>query len=208
MIKNVQYYEAPDHAFVRFIVDSDYTQIVHFFKWEYWNIWQFYNVSPTAYSKISGYTTPQKMYKNNQNITAGFKGPESTKIFYKLIPTHYGNEIEGQNYEGYQVFTDEVQRGYSVNKRNMVNQKTPDTRPNSGFDLELVSSVGDTLLHVQVQRVKSIIETIAYIFGFIAGLIIVSHMLKNVLSKEEYFKSLDRECNTLFGSLDSNQVAP
>ena len=200
MIKNVRYYEAPDHAFVRFIVDSDYTQIVHFFKWEYWNIWQFYGTSPSAYSKISGYTTPQEIHKYNQNITTGFKGPESTKIFYNLEPTNYENKIEGQRYEGYQVFVDEVQRGYSVNKRNMVNEKTPDARSNSGFDLELVSSVGDTVYTVQVEHVRGIVETMIYIFGFIAVLMLVSFIMKKLLSKEKYFKSLEREYRTIYGT--------
>ena len=200
MIKNVQYYDVSYHAFVQFMVDSDYTQIVHFFKWEYWNIWKFYGTSPLAYSKISGYTTPQKMHKFDQNITAGFKGPESTKIFYNLIPTYYDNKIEGQSYKGYQVYADEVHRGSTVNKRNMVNEKTPDAWSNSGFDLELDSSIVDAVYTVQVEHARGIVKTMIYILGFIAVLMLVSFIMKKLLSKQNYFKSLEREYRTIYGT--------
>ena len=204
LIKDIQD-EAPEQAYIRFVVDSDYNQVYHFFKWEYWNVWKFYESIPISYSKLSGFVSPQMMTRSNKNITSAFKGPESTKIFYKLTPTHYGNEIESQNFEGYEVFVEEYQRGSVVNKRTMANSMLISGEKNAGFDLELVSSVGDTVYHVHVQRVKSIIEIIAYIFGFMAGFIIIAHLLKYFLSKEEYFRALDRECNTLFGSLE---VAP
>jgi len=192
MVKHVED-EAPEHAYVRFVVDSEYNQVFHFFKWEYWNIWHFYEHIPISYSKLSGFVTPQMMARSNKNITTAFKGPDSTKIFFKLTPTHYGNEIESQNFEGYQVFIEEYQRGSVVNKRTMSNSVLANGDKSAGFDLELVSTVGDTLFHVEVQRVKSVIEVIAYIFGFTAGFVIVSHLLKHFLSKEEYFKGLDRE---------------
>ena len=202
LIKDVED-DAPEQAYVRFLVDSDYNQVFHFFKWEYWNVWKFYDTIPTSYSKLSGFVSPQLMHRSNKNITSAFKGPESTKIFYKLIPTHYGNEIESQNFEGYEVIVEEYQRGSVVNKGTMANKELISGEINAGFDLELVSSVGDTMYHVHVQRVKSIIEVIAYIFGFMAGFIIIAHLLKYFLSKEEYFRALDREWNTLFGSLEA-----
>jgi hypothetical protein len=192
LIKNIED-EAPDNAYVRFKVDLPYNQVVHFFKWKYWNIWKYYEYIPIAYSKVSGFVTPQMVSKSNKNITAAFKGPESTKIFFRLTPTHYGDEVESQNFEGYQVFVEEYQRGSVVNKRNMVNPILPNGIRSEGFDIELISTVGDTVQHVEVHRTKSIIEVIAYIFGFIAGFVIISHALKHFLSKEEYFKGLERE---------------
>lgn len=192
LIRNVED-EAPENAYVRFLVNTPYDQVVHFFKWEYWNIWKFYEHVPIAYSKVSGFVTPQSVSKSNKNITTAFKGPESTKIFFRLTPTHYGDEIESQNFEGYQVFVEEYQRGSVVNKRNMINSVLPNGMRSEGFDLELVSTVGDTIQHVEVHRTKSIIEVIAYILGFIAGFVIISHVLKYFLSKEEYFKGLERE---------------
>ena len=140
------------------------------------------------------------MHKFDQNITAGFKGPESTKIFYNLIPTYYDNKIEGQSYKGYQVYADEVHRGSTVNKRNMVNEKTPDAWSNSGFDLELDSSIVDAVYTVQVEHARGIVKTMIYILGFIAVLMLVSFIMKKLLSKQNYFKSLEREYRTIYGT--------
>lgn len=79
-----------------------------------------------------------------------------------MTPTHYGNEIQSQNFEGYQVFVDEYQRGSVATKRNMANQNNDLGEPFQGFDLELVSTVGDTLYHIQVQRVKSTYTILIY----------------------------------------------
>lgn len=185
--------EAPENAFVRFSVDSDYEQIFHFFKWEYWNIWRFYEKFPTSYSKISGFVTPQMTTKSNRNITSAFRGPESSDLKFKLTPTHYGNEIESKNFEGYQVFLEEYDRGATINKRNMADGLLPSGLPSSGINIEMFSHVSDTLNHVQVQRQKSLLETLAYIFGFMAGFVLIAHLLKYLLSKEDYFKGLDRE---------------
>ena len=197
--------EAPEHAFVRFSVDSDYEQIFHFFKWEYWNIWKFYEKIPISYSNVSGFVTPQMLTRSNKNITSAFRGPDTTKLQFKLTPTHYGNEIESQNFEGYQVFLEEYDRGSVVSKRNMANELTYNGDQSSGINIELSSHVGDTINHVQVQREKSLLETFAYVLGFIAGFVIIAHLMKYFLSKEEYFKGLDRECDTLFGSLEADQ---
>jgi len=185
--------EAPEHAFVRFTVDSDYEQIFHFFKWEYWNIWRFYQQYPISYSQLSGFVTPQMVTRSNSNITAAFRGPETSKLDFRLTPTHYGNEIESQNFEGYQVFLEEYDRGSIVNKRNMANSRVPSGEASKGINIELFSHVGDTINHVQVQRNKSLLETLAYVFGFMAGFVIVAHVLKYFLSKEDYFRGLDRE---------------
>jgi hypothetical protein len=185
--------EAPEHAFVRFEVDSDYEQIFHFFKWEYWNIWRFYETIPISYSKISGFVTPQMTAKSNSNITSAFRGPEATELKFKLTPTHYGNEIESRNFEGYQVFLEEYDRGATINKRNMAKELEPSGEPSKGINIEMFSHVSDSLNHVQVQRQKSILETLAYIFGFVAGFVLIAHLLKYILSKEDYFRGLDRE---------------
>jgi len=203
LIKNVDE-DAPKEAYVRFLIESNYDQVFHFFKWEYWNIWKFYEHIPLAYSKISGVVSPETLSRKNKNITTAFKGPESTIIFYSLTPTHYENEIDGQNYEGYQVFVEEIKRGSMVNKRTMNNIFLSNGEGNQGFDLELVTSVGQTTQKVEIHRIRSLIEVIAYIFGFIAGFVIVSHILKHFLSKEEYFKGLEREWNTLFGALEGS----
>jgi len=193
--------EAPEHAFVRFTVDSDYHQIYHFFKWEYWNIWRFYETIPISYSKLSGFITPQMVTKSNKNITSAFRGPYTCKMKFKLTPTHYGNEIDSLNFEGYQVYLEDYERGSVISKRNMAD------RESKGLNIEMFSHVSDTINHVQVQRVKSLLETIAYVLGFTAGFVIVAHILKYFLAKEEYFKGLDRECNTLFGSLDNDRIS-
>jgi hypothetical protein len=193
--------EAPEHAFVRFSVNSDYDQIFHFFKWEYWNIWRFYENIPISYSKLSGFVTPQMVTKSNKNITSAFRGQETSKLKFKLTPTHYGNEIDSLNFEGYQVYLEDYERGSVISKRNMAD------RDNAGINIELFSHVSDTLNHVQVQRVKSLLETIAYVFGFTAGFTGIAYILKHFLSKEEYFKGLDRECDTLFGSADSDRLS-
>jgi hypothetical protein len=133
------------------------------------------------------------MTKSNKNITTGFKGGESTKLFFNLTPTHYSNEVESSNFKGYQVFFDQFVRGSVVNKRNMVNEYDAFGNKVAGFDLEMVSSVSDTVIHIEVQRVRSIIELIAYVFGFLAGFVFISRVLKHFLSKEEYFKGLERE---------------
>ena len=198
--------EAPNNAFIRIEVDSEYEQIFHFFKWEYWNIWRFYESYPLSYSKVSGFITPQMTTKSNKNITAAFRGPASTKLNFKLTPTHYGNEIESQNFEGYQVYLDEYIRGSIVDERNMANSILSSGSPSKGFSIEVFSDVTNKINHVEVQRVKSILEVIAYIFGFTAGFIIIAHLLKYFLSKEEYFKGLDRECDTLFGSLEQQET--
>mmetsp|Transcript_9019 Transcript_9019/g.10190 ORF Transcript_9019/g.10190 Transcript_9019/m.10190 type:complete len:194 (+) Transcript_9019:477-1058(+) len=185
--------EAPVDALIRFSVDSEYEQIYHFFKWEYWNIWRFYDTIPTSYSKISGFATPQMMSSSNKNITSAFRGQSSTKLFFKLNPTHYGNELESQNFQGYQVFLDNIKTGGAVNKRNMANTHTETGEPSAGINIELWSTVGDTLSHVQVQKTKSILETLAYILGFAAGLVLIAHLVKYFLSKEEFFRGMDRE---------------
>jgi hypothetical protein len=185
--------EAPEHAFVRIEVDSDYEQIYHFFKWEYWNIWRFYQNYPISYSKVSGFVTPYMVSKSNRNITSAFRGPDTSKLQFRLTPTHYGNEIESHNFEGYQVFLEEYDRGSVVNKRNMAHAMLPSGEASAGLNIELFSHVSDSLNHVQVQRNKSLLETLAYVFGFMAGFVIIAHILKYFLSKEDYFKSLDRE---------------
>lgn len=192
LIKHVED-QAPEFAFVRFLVKSGFNQVVHFFKWEYWNVWQFYDHVPVAYSKVSGVVTPERTSKTNHNITTAFKGPDSTKIFFDLTPTYYSNEVDDTNFEGYQVFVEEYQKGSTVNKRNMDNNELPTGEKSEGFELEMVSTVSDKVQYVQVHEIKSIIETLAYIFGFLAGLVLVAHVLKHFLSKEEYFKGLERE---------------
>jgi hypothetical protein len=204
-IKNIKD-EAPTNAFIRINVDSAYEQIFHFFKWEYWNVWRFYENYPISYSKVSGFVTPQMTTKSNQNITAAFRGPQTTKLNFKLTPTHYGNEIESQNFEGYQVYLEDYERGTVVDERSMANARLSDGQESKGFSIEMFSHVGDTINHVQVQRVKNIIEIIAYIFGFTAGFIIIAHIMKYFLSKEEYFRGLDRECDTLFGNIENENV--
>jgi len=185
--------EAPEHAFVRFTIDSDYEQIYHFFKYEYWNIWRFYEKYPISYSKVSGFMTPQMTSKSNSNITSAFRGPESSKLQFRLTPTHYGNEIESQNFEGYEVFLDNYDRGSVVNKRNMADSNIESGQASKGLSIELFSHVSDTINHVQVQRQKSLLETLAYVLGFTAGFVIIAHILKYFLSKEDYFSGLDRE---------------
>lgn len=185
--------EAAEFAYARFNIETDYTQVFHFIKWEYWNIWDFYDRIPTAYSKVSGVLTPDKITKMNHNVTSAFRGPESTKLFFELVPTYYSSEVDGQNYEGYQIYVDEYRRGSTVNKRNMGNRVLPSGENSGGLEIEMVSSVGDKKQDVKVHRIRSIIEIIAYIFGFLAGLVIVAHALKYFLSKEDYFKGIERE---------------
>lgn len=185
--------EAPDHQFVRFTVNSEYQQVFHFFKWEYWNIWSFKEDVPISYSKLKGFVTPQMVTKSNQNITSAFRGPESSKLYFRLTPTHYGNEIESQTFQGYQVFLDKYDRGSVVTKRNMASKITESGKPSKGLNIEMETSTGETLIHVQVQKTKNFLEVLAYILGFIAGFVLVSHALKYFLSNEEYFLGLDRE---------------
>ena len=197
--------EAPENAFVRFQVDSEFEQIFHFFKWEYWNIWSFSYSVPGSYSKLSGFMTPQMLTRSNKNITSAFRGPETNKIHFKLIPTHYGDQIESNNFEGYQVFLDKYEKGSVVSKRNIQINKTVKGEPSQGIAIEMISDTGNTLNHVRVTRSISILEILAYIFGIPAGIALVAHILKYFLAKEEYFRALDRECDAMFGRIDNDR---
>ena len=197
--------EAPINAFVKFTVDSDFEQIFHFFKWEYWNVWRFYGLVPASYSKLSGFMTPQMLTRSNKNITSAFRGPETNKVFFKLIPTHYGNMIESQNFEGYQVFLEKYDKGSVINKRNFQTLKTEKGEPSQGLSIELVSSIGDTLNHVRVENSRSILELLAYILWFPAGFALVAHVIKYFLSKEDYFRGIERE-NVMLCTEESNTM--
>ena len=196
--------EAPDKAFVRFQINSGFDQIFHFFTWEYWNIWSFYNSVPGSYSKLSGFMTPQMLTRSNKNITSAFRGPNTNKLYFKLTPTHYGDEIESGNFEGYQVFLDKYERGSVVSKRTIQRKYTAKDTISEGMTIEMISNTGDTLNHVRVEKSTSILELFAYILGFPAGFALIAHVLKYFLSKEEYFRALDREWDAMFGRIESD----
>lgn len=155
--------EAPVNAFIKFTVDSDFEQIFHFFKWEYWNVWKFYESIPSSYSKLSGFMTPQMLTRSNKNITSAFRGPKENKIYFNLIPTHYGNIIESQNFEGYQVFLDKYDKGSVINKRNFQILKTERGEPSQGLSIEMFSNIGETLTHVRVDSSVTVLELLVYI---------------------------------------------
>ena len=200
--------ESPSNAFVKFSVDSEFEQIFHFFKWEYWNVWKFTDSAPVSYSKLSGFMTPQMLTRSNKNITSAFRGPETTKMYFKLIPTHYGNLIESQNFEGYQVFLDKYSKGSVVNKRNFQTMKTEKGEPSQGLSIEMISNIGETLNHVRVENSRSVLELLAYILGFPAGFVLIAHVAKYFLSKEDYFRGLDRECDAMYGRVENDDEKP
>ncbi|CAI2376411.1 unnamed protein product [Moneuplotes crassus] len=180
--------------------DSDYTYAYHFFKWKFRSVWEYgFEDMPIAFSEIEGIMTPQMMQDSNKNITKAFKGPEPTTLSMSLIPTHYVNEFEGTNHEGYRVQLEEFSRGSTVNKRNLVNRYLANGDEHKGLKIQFNVKSSNMLFQVRIEKIKSILEVAAYMLGFLAGFIIVVRATKYYLLKETYFLELEKQCEQYFG---------
>ena len=60
----------------------------------------------------------------------------------------------------------------------------------------------DKIFRVTNQKRMLTIEYIGFSLATIAGLIVFVRVAKSCLSKADYFRGLDRECNMLFGSIN------
>ncbi|CAI2376833.1 unnamed protein product [Moneuplotes crassus] len=182
---------------------SDYSYAFHFFRWKFTSVWKYgFEDYPTAFSEIEGVMTPQKMLDSNKNITKAFKGPEPTSLHMSLIPTHYVNEIEGKNHKGYRVQLNEFSRGSTVNKRNLVNRYIAGGRDLQGLNIQFIVNSSDRFYQVRIQRIKSILEVIAYMLGFLAGFIIIVRAAKYYLLRETYFLEIEKQCEQYYGRHD------
>lgn len=158
------------------------------------SVWEYdFADRPLAYSEVQGIMTPQAIKESNKNITTGFKGPDPTLLYFNLIPTHYVNEIEGIVRDGYRIhFADHI-RGTTVNKRTLVNEYTASGEDFRGFKVQLWMTNNEMLFQVRVQKIKSILEVLSFMLGFLAGFILVVRVAKYYLLKETYFLELEKQ---------------
>jgi len=186
--------------FISIRFETDFTQAVHFFEWKFKAVWDYgYMDYATAYSELSGIMTPQDVKNSNKNITSAFKGPQPTVLNLNLIPTHYVNEVEGVVHNGYRVHFADFQRGSIVNKRTLVNEFLSTGEKFEGFSMFFVMNNNQEYFQVRIQKIKSILEVIAYMLGFLSGFILIVRGIKYYLLKETYFLELEKNCEKLFG---------
>lgn len=200
----LQYREIPKQdikdQFVSVELKSDYTYAFHFFEWKFRAVWEYgFGDFPLAYSEVEGILTPQAVKDSNKNITSAFKGPVPTMMYFTLIPTQYVNEVEGVAHTGYRVHLNDFERGSTVNKRTLVNRYQATGEEFTGFRVQLMINNGSTLYQVRIQKIKSILEVVAYMLGFLAGFILIVRGAKYYLLKETYFLELEKQCEKLFG---------
>lgn len=146
----------------------------------------------TAFSEVEQIMAPQTISDLNLNITSAFKGPETTALYLSLIPTHYVNEAEGVIHNGYRVHLNDFKRGSTVNKRNLINQYMATGAELSGFSVTFILNNNELYFQVRIQKVRSILEVLAYMLGFLAGFILIVRAAKYYLLKERYFLELEK----------------
>ena len=172
-IINLEYSEVPKseikNQFVSIKLNSDYTQVFHFFRWRFKSIWEKYNNDSISWSELEGIITPQSITDINKNITSGFKGTIPTVVYFSLIPTHYVDESVGLIYKGYRVNLSKFERGSTVNKRTITEQYIGADEPSEGFQVQFIVNTSPTLYQVRVQKVKSFIEVRLKIFKYFLG---------------------------------------
>ncbi len=181
----------PRDQTVRFVVDSEYNRVFHFFKWSFTSIWDWSGDFPDAFSETSGICTPQAIHESNKNVTTAFKGPVTTHIGIELTPTSYVSEPDEYAYSGYRTYYEGVERGSVVNKRTMLLKTTADGYENKGLDIGFVTQMTNKIYQVRVIRIRSLIEICAFILGSIAGFVFVARVIKNCLGDKEYFRAKD-----------------
>jgi hypothetical protein len=71
---------------------------------------------------------------------------------------------------------------------------------------EVRTKLSDKVYTVRVIRIRSLLEILAFILGFAAGMIIIARLCKGYLQDQEYFRAKDRECNMLFGAWGDSEA--
>ena len=172
---------------------SNYTQVVHFFHWKLKSVWEYdFSDNPLVYSESEGIMTPQDIKDQNLNITKAFKGPDPTILFFDLVQTHYVNEIEGVVRDGYRVSYTNYKRGSTVNKRTLINQYQYSGENLEGLEVQFQLKDNKMLSQIRIQKIKSILEVLAFMLGFLAGFVLVVRTTKFYLLKETYFLEMER----------------
>ena len=82
----------------------------------------------------------------------------------------------------------------------MLLKNTPQGFENKGFSIDFSTSVSDRLYQVIELRNRSLLETLAFILGSMAGLVFVARVFKSWFGNKEYFRAKDREADMLFGT--------
>lgn len=203
-VLNLKYVGIPKQeikdGFINIDYDSDYTFAFHFFQWKFKSVWNYgFEDIATSFSEVEGIMTPQDVKDSNKNITAAFKGPIPTVLKMNLIPTHYINEADGITQDGYRAHLASFERGSTVNKRTLVDRYLALGEELKGMQIQFMVSGSPVLFQVRIQKVKSILEVVAYMLGFLAGFILIVRAAKYYLLKERYFLELEKECEKYFG---------
>lgn len=183
-----------ENQFINLDMNFEYTHAVHFFHWKFRTVWCYgYMDMATAYSEVEGIMTPQTVRELNKNITSAFKGPMPNILDIALIPTHYVNEVESVVHKGYRTHLVDVERGSTVNKRTLVNRYSATGDELKGFSIMFRVNNGNMLYQVRIQKIRSILEVLAYMFGFLAGFVLLVRGAKYYLLKETYFLELEKQ---------------
>ena len=186
--------------FMNIQLNTDHTFAFHFFKWKFRSVWEYgFNEMPVAFSEMEGIMSPQKVVNSNKNITKAFKGPDPTYLSISLIPTHYINEVEATNHDGYRVHLEKFWRGSTVNKRTLVNRYLATGKELKGMTVHFEINKSEMFFQVRIEKVKSILEVLAFMLGFLAGFILLVRAIKYYLLKETYFLELEKTCEQYYG---------
>lgn len=192
-----------DGAWIRYEIDFDPNIIVHLASYQVFSVWEYYNYKGedkmVAFSKAKGFLNAN-LEGSNENITSAFKGKKENVAKMMMQPTTYTSEVDHLKYKGYRPIFKNFELGDTVNQRTIPLKYKANGEENSGFAFELQFELSDQMYSVRAIRKRSMIETLAFILGTAAGLVILARVGKKCMQDMEHFRACDRECNMLFGA--------
>ena len=189
----------PTGAYINVRFKSEQNRVFHFFKWQFKSIWSSSISSSNGwYSMAKSMMLPQKLYNNNLNFTASFRGPDPSIIALELTPAFYLDEIKASSLKGYRVQTLNLQKGSVINERTLTNLYTIDGQLSEDFSIRFETYLSSNIYNVRVIRLRTILDVLAQNLGLLAGLAFICRFAKFLLMKWNVWLHLDREYNMYF----------
>lgn len=194
--------EDPSNSFIRFNIqlnglpsDSG-TFYVHFFEWEFNSIWgkevDEENDCDSGCSKVKGFSVPhasEKQVLEDYNFQDAFRGSSPTNINVLFTTAYYQNVLEESELAGYRVHVISVDKGSTVNMRNAM--KGGEQNTDMEFALQFKMTLSSNVYQIRVIMLKNIMEVLAEIMGFLAGMSFVARFTKQILLNHGIWSQYD-----------------
>lgn len=152
---------------------------------------------------VKGFTIPtgDKSGELNFNMQDAFRGSIPTSINVLFTTAYYTNFLEDSELAGYRAHVQSVDKGSTVNMRTALkydkasqNYIAASSDKNDNimeFSVQFRMTLSQNVYQIRVIKLKSILEIMAEIMGFLAGMSFVARFSKQILLNNGVFKGYD-----------------